>query len=255
MTDSNYTHSPKASEMLDQSQLRVYRYLDAITALFITVLIISNIASSAKIVDWGFSIAGIPMAFDAGTLLFPVSYIFGDILTEVYGYRRSRRVIWMGFSCLTLSSVVLWIVRSLPGEASWQSYAGQAAYDAILGGMSTGGIVIASLLAYLIGEFMNSVILARMKVATKGAWLWMRTIGSTLVGEGVDTVAFILIATLFGVFPWELFWTLVITNYLFKVGIETLMTPVTYFVVGKLKRSEREDYYDTHTNFSPFSKR
>jgi uncharacterized integral membrane protein (TIGR00697 family) len=231
---------------------RPYRYLDTITALFITVLIVSNIASSAKIVDWGFSIAGIPLAFDGGTLLFPVSYIFGDILTEVYGYKRSRRVIWTGFACLAISSLVLWIVKILPGEATWQGYAGQAAYDAILGGMSTGGIVIASLLAYLVGEFTNSVVLAKMKVATKGSWLWMRTIGSTLVGEGVDTLAFIAIASLFGVFPWELFWTLVLTNYLFKVGIETLMTPVTYLVVARLKHSEREDYYDTHTNFSPF---
>jgi uncharacterized integral membrane protein (TIGR00697 family) len=236
----------------EKPENRPFRYLDAITALFVTVLIISNIASSAKIVDWGFSIAGIPMAFDAGTLLFPVSYIFGDILTEVYGYRRSRRVIWMGFSCLAISSLVLWIVKILPGEATWQGYAGQASYDAILGGMSTGGIVIASLLAYLVGEFSNSVVLAKMKVATKGAWLWLRTIGSTLVGEGIDTLIFIAIASLFGVFPWALFWTLVLTNYLFKVGIEALMTPVTYLVVGRLKRSESEDYFDSHTNFSPF---
>ena len=118
---------------------------------------------------------------------------------------------------------------------TWQGYAGQAAYDAILGGMSTGGIVIASLLAYLIGEFTNSVVLAKMKVATQGLWLWMRTIGSTLVGEGIDTLAFIAIASLFGVFPWVLFWTLVVTNYLFKVGIEALMTPVTYLVVGWFK--------------------
>jgi hypothetical protein len=233
---------------------RSFRYLDAITALFVTVLITSNIASSAKIVDWGFSIAGIPMAFDAGTLLFPVSYIFGDILTEVYGYRRSRRVIWMGFACLATASIVLWIVKILPGEGTWQGYAGQAAYDAILGGMSTGGIVAASLLAYLVGEFTNSVVLAKMKVATRGSWLWMRTIGSTLVGEGIDTLAFIAIASAFGVFPWALFWTLVATNYLFKVGIESLMTPVTYLVVGRLKHIEREDFYDTRTNFSPFAK-
>jgi uncharacterized integral membrane protein (TIGR00697 family) len=237
----------------DKLENRSFRYLDAITALFVTVLIISNIASSAKIVDWGFSIAGIPMAFDAGTLLFPVSYIFGDILTEVYGYRRSRRVIWMGFACLALSSLVLWAVKVLPGEATWQSYAGQDAFNAILGGMSTGGIVAASLLAYLVGEFTNSVVLAKMKVATKGAWLWMRTISSTLVGEGIDTLAFIAIASFFGVFPWELFWTLVITNYLFKVSVETLMTPLTYLVVSKLKHSEREDFYDKHTNFSPFA--
>jgi uncharacterized integral membrane protein (TIGR00697 family) len=239
---------------IEKFENRSFRYLDAITALFVTVLIISNIASSAKIIDWGFSITGIPMAFDAGTLLFPVSYIFGDILTEVYGYRRSRRVIWMGFSCLTIASLVLWIVKILPGEGTWQGYAGQAAYDAILGGMSTGGIVAASLLAYLVGEFTNSVVLAKMKVATRGSWLWMRTLGSTLVGEGIDTLAFIVIASLFGVFPWSLFWTLVVTNYLFKVGIEALMTPLTYLVVGWLKRSEREDYFDTHTNFSPFAK-
>ncbi|MBN2257321.1 MAG: queuosine precursor transporter [Anaerolineaceae bacterium] len=233
---------------------RPYRFLDIIMALFVTVLIVSNISSSAKIIDWGFSIAGIPMAFDAGTLLFPVSYIFGDILTEVYGFRRSRRVIWMGFFCLAVSSLVLWIVKILPGEATWQTYAGQDAFEAILGGMSSGGIVLASLLAYLIGEFSNSVLLAKMKVATRGSWLWTRTIGSTLVGEGIDTLAFIAIASLFGVFPWELFWTLVITNYLFKVGIETLMTPLTYLVVDRLKRSEKEDYYDTNTNFSPFAR-
>ena len=229
-----------------------YKYFDLVMALFVTVLLVSNIASSAKIVDWGFSIAGIPMAFDAGTLLFPISYIFGDILTEVYGYRRSRRVIWMGFFCLALSALVLWIVRALPGEATWESYAGQGAYDAILGGMSTGGIVLASLLAYLIGEFTNSVVLAKMKVATRGSWLWMRTIGSTLVGEGIDTLAFIAIASFFGVFPWELFWTLVVTNYLFKVGVETLMTPLTYLIVNRLKKREQEDYYDARTNFSPF---
>jgi queuosine precursor transporter len=237
----------------DKLENRSFRYLNTITALFVTVLIISNIASSAKIIDWGFSIAGIPLAFDAGTLLFPISYIFGDILTEVYGYRRSRRVIWLGFSCLAITSVVLWVVKILPGEATWQSYAGQAAYDAILGGMSTGGIVAASLLAYLIGEFTNSVVLAKMKVATKGSWLWMRTIGSTLVGEGIDTLAFIAIASFFGVFPWALFWTLVVTNYLFKVGVEVLMTPVTYLVVGWLKHSEKVDYFDTETNFSPFA--
>ena len=119
---------------------RNYRYLDIITALFVTVLVLSNIASSAKIVDWGFSIIGVRMAFDAGTLLFPISYIFGDILTEVYGYKQSRRVIWIGFLCLILSSLVFWFVSILPGEATWQQYAGQDAYDAILKGMSSGGI-------------------------------------------------------------------------------------------------------------------
>ncbi|MBE0698167.1 MAG: queuosine precursor transporter [Anaerolineaceae bacterium] len=221
-------------------------------ALFVTVLIISNIASSAKIVDWGISLFGIRLAFDAGTILFPVSYIFGDVLTEVYGYRRSRRVIWTGFACLGLSALVLGVVRILPGEVAWEGYAGQDAYNRILGGFSSGGIVAASLIAYWAGEFSNSYILARMKVLTAGRWLWARTIGSTIAGEGVDTLVFMLVATLAGVFPWEIFWSLVITNYIFKVGIETLMTPLTYVVVNALKRLEREDYFDRETDFNPF---
>jgi uncharacterized integral membrane protein (TIGR00697 family) len=229
-----------------------YRYLDLITALFVTVLVVSNIASSAKIVDWGFSILGVRMAFDAGTLLFPVSYIFGDVLTEVYGYKRSRRVIWTGFFCLGLSALVFWVVRLLPGEATWQQYAGQGAYNAILGGMSTGGIVLASLLGYWTGEFSNSFTLAKMKILTHGRWLWTRTIGSTLVGELVDSLIFILVASLFKVFPWSLFITLVMTNYLFKCSIEALMTPITYQVINGLKRREHEDYYDRGTNFTPF---
>jgi uncharacterized integral membrane protein (TIGR00697 family) len=231
---------------------RNYRYLNLITALFVTVLVVSNIASSAKIVDWGFSILGLRMAFDAGTLLFPVSYIFGDILTEVYGYKQSRRVIWTGFFCLALSSLVFWVVRILPGEATWQQYAGQDAYDAILKGMSSGGIVLASLLGYWTGEFTNSFTLAKMKILTKGRWLWTRTIGSTLVGELVDSVTFILVASLFSIFPWSLFLSLVMTNYLFKCSVEAMMTPVTYLVVNYLKHHENEDYYDLDTDFTPF---
>lgn len=218
--------------------------------LFVTVLITSNIASSAKIVDWGFSIGSVRMAFDAGTLLFPVSYIFGDVLVEVYGFKQSRRVIWAGFIMLALSALLFSAVRAMPGEANWQSYAGQNSYDSILGGMSSGGIVIASLLAYLAGEFSNSIIMAVMKVATKGRWLWLRTIGSTIVGEGVDTLIFVLIATLAGVFQWEVFASLVLTNYLFKVGVEVLFTPVTYQVVRFLKKTENEDYYDSNTRFT-----
>ena len=221
-------------------------------AVFVTVLVVSNIASSAKIVDWGFSIFGIRIAFDAGTLLFPVSYIFGDILTEVYGYKNSRRVIWAGFACLALSAFIFWIVGILPGEAHWQQYAGNAAYLAILGGMSSGGIVLASLAGYWAGEFTNSFVLAKMKILTGGRWLWTRTIGSTIVGELVDTIVFIIIASLFHVFPWSLFLTLILTNYLFKVGIEALMTPVTYIAVRKLKETENEDYYDRDTDFNPF---
>ena len=232
---------------------REYKYFDRIMALFVMVLIVSNIASSAKIIDLGFSIFEIPMAFDAGTLLFPVSYIFGDILTEVYGYKRSRRVIWTGFTALALAAGIFWLVQNLPGEATWQEYAGDKAYIAILGGMSSGGIVLASLTAYWLGEFSNSFVLAKMKVLTKGRWLWTRTIGSTLVGELVDSAVFIAIASLFGIFPWSLFITLSLTNYLFKTSTEAIFTPVTYLIVNSLKRVENEDYYDRETNFNPFT--
>lgn len=229
-----------------------FRYFDIILGIFIAVLIISNIASSAKIVDLGFSILNIPMAFDAGTLLFPVGYVFGDILTEVYGYKYSRRVIWTGFFSLALAALVFWVIGALPGESTWQGYAGDTAYRSILGGMSSGGIVLASLTGFWLGEFSNSFILARMKILTRGRWLWSRTIGSTLVGELVDSALFVIVASAFGVFPWSLFLTLTVTNYLFKVTIEVLMTPLTYLVVNALKRAEGEDHYDRDTNFNPF---
>jgi hypothetical protein len=230
---------------------KTYRFLDLVMALFMTVLITSNIASSAKIVDWGFSIFGVRMAFDAGTLLFPISYIFGDVLTEVYGFRNARRVFWTGFGALALCALTLGVVRALPGEANWQSYAGDSAFDAILGGMSSFGIVAASLAGFFLGNYSNSVIMAIMKVLTKGKWLWARTIGSTIVGEGVDTVVFVLIATLAGVFPWEAFASLTLTNYLFKVSVEALFTPITYRVVNFLKKEENEDFFDIGTRFTP----
>ncbi len=228
-------------------------YFDIIMAAFVSVLLISNIASSAKIVDWGFNLFGIRMSFDAGTLLYPLSYIFGDIFTEVYGFRRSRRVIWTGFVILFLSSGLFWLISILPGEATWQGYAGDKAYKAILGGMSSGGIVVASLMGYWTGEFTNSYILAKMKILTKGRWLWTRTVGSTLGGQIVDTGAFLLIATLAGVFPWSIFIQLFLTNYLFKCSVEILMTPTTYKICGWLKRTENIDFYDVGTSFNPFS--
>ena len=229
-----------------------YRFFDIILGIFIAVLLISNIASSAKIVDLGFSIKNIRMAFDAGTILFPIGYVFGDILTEVYGYQRSRRVIWTGFFALALAALIFWVISILPGEVTWQGYAGDEAYQSILGGMSSGGIVLASLAGFWLGEFSNSFILAKMKILTRGRWLWSRTIGSTLVGEMVDTVMFVVVASAFGVFPWSLFLTLTLTNYLFKVAVEVLMTPVTYLIVRALKRAEGEDFYDRDTNFNPF---
>jgi uncharacterized integral membrane protein (TIGR00697 family) len=216
-----------------------YRYFDLIMALFVAVLLISNIASS-KILQLG------PFTFDGGTLLFPISYIFGDILTEVYGYRRSRRVIWVGFGSAALMAGVLAVVGALPPAEGWEY---QEAYEAILG--TTPRIVLASLIAYFAGEFSNSYVLAKMKILTQGRWLWTRTIGSTLVGEGVDTLLFVTIAFA-GILPWRLFWSIVISNYVFKVGLEAAMTPITYRVTGFLKRTENVDVYDTDTDFNPF---
>ncbi len=236
------------------SVVRPYRYYDLIMALFVAVLLISNIASSAKIIDWGVTLPLIhlPLAFDGGTLLFPISYIFGDVLTEVYGFARGRRVIWAGFAMSALMGVTFWVVGRMPGEAAWQALAGQAAYDAILGGVSNGGIILASLVAYFAGEFTNSYILARVKVLTRGRYLWVRTIGSTLAGEGIDTILVAGIAGLLGVFPWSAVASIIVANYIFKVGIEVLLTPLTYRVIHALKRAEQEDYYDRHTDFNPF---
>ncbi len=236
--------------MNENNTHRNYRYYDLIMALFVTVLLISNILSSAKIIDLKMSLGPIALAFDAGTLVFPISYIFGDVLTEVYGYRRSRRVIWAGFGANVLLGLFVWVAAALPGEAEWQGYAGQGAYDAILGGVS--GLIVASLAAYFLGEFSNSYVLAKMKVWTGGRWLWTRTIGSTLVGEGVDTIVFTVIATLLGVFPVGIFVSLVVTNYILKVGFEALLTPLTYRIVNMLKALEHEDYYDRATDFNPF---
>ena len=219
--------------------MKNYRYFDLIMAFFVAVLLISNVASS-KILDLG------PFTFDGGTILFPLSYIFGDILTEVYGYRQSRRVIWAGFGSAALMAVVFALVGALPPAAGWEN---QAAYDAILGW--TPRIVLGSLLGYWAGEFSNSFVLAKMKVLTSGRWLWTRTIGSTLAGEAVDTAIFATVAFL-GVLPSDLLTVLIVSNYVFKVGVEALATPVTYAVVTFLKRSEQEDYYDRQTNFNPF---
>src|SRR5690606_33763107 len=167
---------------------RDYGFYDFVTALFVTVLLLSNLLSSAKIIDLGASLGPLALVFDAGTLVFPVSYIFGDVLTEVYGYRRSRRVIWAGFMATVLMSFFVWLAGILPGEPFWEESVGQNAYNAVLGGIS--GLIVASIIAYLAGEFTNSYVLARMKVLTEGRYLWLRTIGSTVVGQVVDTLSF-----------------------------------------------------------------
>lgn len=215
-----------------------FKYLNFITAFFVTVLIVSNVVSS-KILSIG------PFTFDGGTILFPLSYIFGDILTEVYGYARSRRVIWTGFLMLLLATAVLIIVQFLPAAPDWNN---QKAYEAILG--LTPRIVGASLLAYFAGEFLNSFVLAKMKVWTKGKFLWTRTISSTLLGEGADTLLFCMIA-FYGVLDNQLLMGVMVSNYVFKVMVEVLFTPVTYLAVKALKKKEKEDYYDTYTNFNP----
>jgi uncharacterized integral membrane protein (TIGR00697 family) len=229
-----------------------FRCLDLVIAVFVAVLITSNIASSAKIIDLKFSIMGIHLAFDGGTLLFPIAYVAGDLLTEVYGFRIARRAIWIGFLALAVSSFFFFILGILPGEAAWETYAGTPAYEAILGGMSTGGIVLASLAGYLVGEFFNSAIHSRIKVLMKGRLLWVRAIGSSLAGELLDSLVFVGIATLAGVFPWELFVTLVFTNYLLKLSIEVLVIPFTYLSVRLLKKAEGLDVYDTGIKYNPF---
>jgi len=219
--------------------MKGYKHLDSITAFFVAVLLISNIAST-KIFNVGF------LSIDGGIIVFPLSYIFGDILTEVYGYKKSRKVIWLGFSSSLLMSAVLIIVGWLPAAAEWGR---QQAYMDILG--TAPRIVLASLVAYFSGEFTNSFILAKMKIITKGKHLWMRTIGSTIFGQVVDTFIFSFIA-FYGELPMPLLWEIIIANYIVKTSIEALFTPITYKVVNWLKKEETEDYYDYNTNFNPF---
>lgn len=216
-----------------------FKYIDIITAAFATVLILSNIGSS-KIVSLGWGIS-----FDGGTILFPLAYIFGDLLTEVYGYARARKVIWIGFAMNILMVAVFWAVGKLPAAPEWGL---QGAYDSILGVVPR--IVLASLVAYLIGEFMNSYVLAKLKVKTGGRFFWLRAIGSTAIGQFFDTTIFLLIAFA-GVLPWPLIGVIWLTNYIFKIGIEVILLPVTYRVVKFFKRKEEVDYYDRDTNFNP----
>jgi uncharacterized integral membrane protein (TIGR00697 family) len=216
-----------------------FRYYDVIACLFVAVLIISNIAS-AKVSHIG------PFDFDGGTVLFPIAYIFDDILTEVYGYAKSRRIIWLGFFCLITFAVTLGVVQYLPPAPGWTD---QAAYEAIVGFVPR--IVLASMTAYWMGEFLNSFVLAKMKLWTNGKYLWTRTVGSTIAGEAVDTVTFTSIAFL-GVLPLAVVLNIMATIYVFKVLYEIIATPLTYKIIHFLKKSEGVDYYDRGTNFTPF---
>ncbi|HEY1377261.1 MAG TPA: queuosine precursor transporter [Gemmataceae bacterium] len=220
---------------------RSYRYYDLIMAAFVTVLLCSNLISAAKRVQVGSFI------FGAGVIFFPISYVFGDILTEVYGYARSRKVVWAGFGALVFASAMSWVVLALPPSPQFTQ---QAAWEAVFGG--TPRIVAASIVAYCVGEFANSYTLAKMKLVTRGRWLWTRTIGSTIVGEAADSLCFYPLAFA-GVWPTGELWEVLVTNYTLKVLNEVVMTPVTYRVVAFLKRVEQEDYYDYGTDFNPFS--
>ena len=222
-----------------------FRYYEFVMAAFVTVLICSNLIGPAKIVqpDW------LPFAFGAGVLFFPVSYVFGDILTEVYGYARARRVIWAGFGGLVFASVMASVVVALPPAPFWEN---QKAYEIAFG--TTWRIAAASMFAYFCGEFANSFVLAKMKIRTAGRWLWTRTIGSTIVGEAVDSTLFYPLAFYnSGLIPNEKLPAIMLAQFGLKVAVEVVFTPITYKIVGALKRAEHEDYYDRHTNFTPFS--
>jgi len=208
-----------------------------ITAIFITSLITANIIAVKPI-----SFGGLPAAI----VIFPLSYIFGDILTEVYGYRQARRVIWLGFFCNLIAVIAIWIGQILPPASVW---GGQEAYKSILG--YTPRILVASFLAYVVGEFSNSFVLAKMKIKTKGRWLWTRTIGSTIVGEGLDAAIFISIVYI-GRFDLSFIAIAILTHWLVKTGYEIVATPFTYAVVNFLKKKEAIDTYDYETNFNPF---
>jgi queuosine precursor transporter len=219
-------------------------------AAFVTVLVCSNLIGPAKITQVDLPLLG-AVSFGAGALFFPISYVFGDILTEVYGYARSRRVIWAGFAGLAFASFMAWAVVSLPPAPFWKN---QSAYEIAFG--STWRISLASLIAFVCGEFVNSFVLAKMKIATAGRWLWTRTIGSTIFGEGVDSLLFYPLAFWgSGLIPDERLPQIMLAQFVSKVGVEVAFTPVTYKLVGWLKRAEHEDYYDRDTDFNPFTLR
>jgi len=220
---------------------RAYRYYDLVMAAFVTVLLCANVIGASKVAQvWGFT-------FGAGVLFFPISYVFGDVLTEVYGYARARRVVWAGFAALAFASFMSWAILAFPPAPEWGQ---QPAFVTVFA--STPRIVLASLIAYFSGEFCNSYVLAKMKLWTGGRLLFTRTIGSTILGEAVDSLIFYPLA-FYGTWPNRLVLKVLAANYVLKVGWEVLITPFTYRVVNFLKRAEDEDYFDRGTDFTPFS--
>ncbi len=224
---------------------RHYRYYDLVMALFVTVLLCSNLIGPGKVcILFGFS-------FGAGNLFFPISYIFGDVLTEVYGYARARKVIWAGFAALVFAAIMSFVVVRLPADpAEPFNNTIQPALNVVFG--ATWRIVLGSILGYWAGDFANSYVMAKMKLLTRGRFLWTRTIGSTLVGQAVDSLIFYPIA-FFGTWTPGTMLKVIAFNCAFKVAVEVIFTPLTYLVVGFLKRAENEDYYDRRTRFTPFS--
>jgi len=227
---------------------RQYRYYEFVMVAFVVVLVCSNLIGPAKIAEVDVPLLGV-LTFGAGVLFFPISYVFGDVLTEVYGYARARRVIWAGFAGLAFAAFMAWVVVELPPAPFWKN---QQAYEIAFG--TTWRIAGASMIAYFCGEFVNSFVLAKMKIATAGKWLWTRTIGSTIAGEAVDSALFYPLAFYgSGIIPNEQLPRVMAFQFVAKVMVEVVFTPVTYKIVAALKRAEHEDYYDRHTDFSPFS--
>lgn len=217
-----------------------YRYYDFVMAAFVCIMICSNVIGAPKVFSIG------KLNFGAGILFFPVSYLFGDILTEVYGYASSRRVVWAGFAAMIFASLTSWLVLKLPPAEGWHD---QAAFETVFG--ATWRIVLGSLAAYLVGEFCNSYVLARLKILSKGKHLWFRFIVSTIVGEGIDTTIFYPVA-FFGIWSESLLVKVMLSSYLFKVVWEIAVTPFTYLFVNWLKKVEQVDHFDYGTNFNPF---
>ena len=226
---------------------RPFRYFDFVMAAFVTILLLSNVIGAGKVATVNLPGIG-DWPFGAGILFFPVSYVIGDVLTEVYGFARARRCIWTGFVALLFMAFMSWVVVALPPAVGWN---GQEAYEAVFGQVPR--IVLASIVAFWAGEFANSVVLAKMKVWTQGKHLWMRTIGSTVVGQGVDSLIFYPLAFL-GAAGWtnDLVLKVLVTQWVLKVAWEALLTPATYAAVGYLKRREGVDVYDKNTEFTPF---
>lgn len=226
---------------------RPFRYFDFVMAAFVAILLLSNVIGAGKVATVDLPLIG-AWPFGAGILFFPVSYVIGDVLTEVYGFARARRCIWVGFAALLFMAFMSWVVVALPPASDWK---GQHAYEAVFGQVPR--IVFASMTAFWAGEFANSVVLAKMKVWTEGRHLWTRTIGSTVVGQGVDSLIFYPLA-FFGAAGWtnDLVLKVLVTQWVLKVSWEVILTPVTYAVVGFLKRREGIDVYDEKTAFTPF---